>query len=516
MRKAHYGYLRWGAVAKVQQLEARYPSFVAQSGHRRSMSASTINFQTTDTGTQSAAALDLSSVLKASQAISGEIVLETLLTKMMRIIIENAGAERGYLLLKKKGQWVIEAESATEQQAITVLQSFPISEELLPMSMINLVTHTHDVVVLDDAANEGPFRQDYYINRHQPKSVLCAPLVNQGKLTGLLYLENNLTTAAFTPDRLEVLKLLSSQAAISLENAQLYHNISALNTAYERFVPRQFLSFLEKESIVDVELGDQVEKEMTILFSDIRDFTALSEKMTPAQNFQFVNGYLSRMEPIITKHHGFIDKYIGDAIMALFPTHADDAVRASLGMLRRLNHYNVTRKRPDRQPIKIGIGLHTGWLMLGTVGGHSRMDGTVISDAVNLSARVESLTKRYGATLLITEQTLAQLQDPTDYSMREIDRVAVKGKTQPVTLFELFDGDHAEQIALKKQTHSDFALALTLYRQQQFAAAIDRFNHILQQNPQDKAARLYIARCRDLQQRILPSNWDGVFIATTK
>lgn len=515
MRKAHYGYLRWGAVAKVKQLEARYPSFVAQSRHSQSIS-STINFHGTNTGSQSATVLDLGSVLKASQAISGEIVLDTLLTKMMTIIIENAGAERGYLLLKKKGEWVIEAESATEQQAVMVLQSRPISEHLLPMSMINFVTHTQEVLVLDDAANEGAFRQDYYINSQQPKSVLCAPLLNQGQLIGLLYLENNLTTAAFTQDRLEMLKLLSSQAAISLENAQLYNNISALNSAYERFVPRQFLSFLEKESIIDVQLGDQVEKEMTVLFSDIRDFTSLSEKMTPAQNFRFVNGYLSRMEPIITKHHGFIDKYIGDAIMALFPTNADDAVRASIAMLRRLNHYNITRTRPDRQPIQIGIGLHTGRLMLGTVGGHSRMDGTVISDAVNLGARVEGLTKRYGATLLITEHTHAQLQDTTDYTMREIDRVAVKGKTEPVTLFDLFDGDVAKQIMLKKQTLTDFALALSLYRQQKFASAIDIFSDILRHNPQDQAARLYIARCRELQQRILPADWDGVFIATTK
>jgi len=516
MRKAHYGYLRWGAVAKVKQLAVRYPSFVAQSGRSRSTSIGTINFRTTDTGSQSTTMLDLGSVLKASQAISGEIVLETLLTKMMTIIIENAGAQRGYLLLKKKGEWVIEAESATEQQEVTVLQSLPISRNLLPMSMINLVTHTQEVVVLDDAANEGAFRQDHYIKSQQPKSVLCAPLLNQGKLTGLLYLENNLTTAAFTQDRLEMLKLLSSQAAISLENAQLYNNISALNTAYERFVPRQFLSFLEKESIIDVQLGDQVEKEMTVLFSDIRDFTSLSEQMTPAQNFQFVNGYLSRMEPIIIKHHGFIDKYVGDAIMALFPTHADDAVRASIGMLRRLNHYNITRTRPDRQPIKIGIGLHTGRLMLGTVGGHSRMDGTVISDAVNLGARVEGLTKLYGATLLITEHTYAHLEDPTHYAMREIDRVAVKGKTQPVTLFDLFDGDSAEQITLKKQTLTHFALALGMYRQQEFAFAIELFSDILQQNRQDKAAKLYVARCRELQQRILPANWDGVFIATTK
>jgi len=166
---------------------------------------------------------------------------------------------------------------------------------------------------------------------------------------------------------------------------------------------------------------------MTTMFADIRGFTTLSETMTPQENFKFINGYLTQMEPIIDKYNGFIDKYIGDAIMALFPTCADDAVQAAIAMLKKLVDYNQGRQRAGYQLINIGIGIHTGPLMLGTVGGQNRMDGTVISDAVNLASRVEGLTKIYGTPLLITEQTYSSLTDVSQYHIRVIDCVTVKG-----------------------------------------------------------------------------------------
>jgi len=178
-----------------------------------------------------------------------------------------------------------------------------------------------------------------------------------------------------------------------------------------------------------VQLGDQVQQEMSILFYDIRDFTTLSETMTPEQNFKFINSYLSRLEPVILENHGFIDKYIGDAIMALFSGNADDAVNAGVGMLQSIVKYNQHRANSGYPPVKIGIGINTGSLMLGTIGGHSRMDSTVISDAVNLASRLENLTKTYGVSLLISYHTFASLSDPMQYKMRLIGRVKVKGKS---------------------------------------------------------------------------------------
>jgi signal transduction histidine kinase len=223
LRDAHYTYQRWGATAKVKDLEARYPQFLSGTTTApRELSVT----GTTATDTATSGRLDFASVLKASQSISGEIVLGNLLASLMNIVIENAGAQQGYLMLDKAGLWVIEAEAAVDQDEVTVLQAKPINNvDSLPQTVINYVAHTQEDVVLDDAANKGQFTQDPAISARQPKSILCAPLVHQGKLTGILYLENNLSTGAFTPDRLEVLRLLSAQAAISLENATLYSTL---------------------------------------------------------------------------------------------------------------------------------------------------------------------------------------------------------------------------------------------------------------------------------------------------
>ncbi len=265
--------------------------------------------------------------------------------------------------------------------------------------------------------------------------------------------------------------------------------------ATSRFVPNQFLSFLGYESIVDVRLGEAVELEMSVLFSDIRDFTTLSEQMTPEENFKFINSYLSRMEPLIVENQGFIDKYIGDAIMALFSEGADDAVRAGIAMLHALAEYNQHRAAAGYAPVKIGVGINTGSLMLGTVGGNNRMDGTVISDAVNLASRIESLTKSYQVSLLITQQTFDRLTNPADYAIRKIDRVQVKGKSEMVTVYEVFDADLPEVKAGKLAALQVFSEALSLYDLNNFREAGRLFADCLRQNPGDNAAQIYLDRC---------------------
>jgi adenylate cyclase len=265
--------------------------------------------------------------------------------------------------------------------------------------------------------------------------------------------------------------------------------------ATSRFVPNQFLSFLGCDSIVDIKLGDAVGLEMSILFSDIRDFTTLSEQMTPEESFKFINSYLSRMEPLIVENQGFIDKYIGDAIMALFSDGADDAVKAGIAMLHTLAEYNRERASVGGVPVQIGVGINTGSLMLGTVGGNSRMDGTVIGDAVNLAARIESLTKNYGVSLLITQHTFDRLTNPADYAIRIIDKVQVKGKSEWVTVYEVFDADLPEVKAGKLATLQLFGEALFLYNLYDFREAAVLFADCLRQNPGDKVAQIYLDRC---------------------
>jgi adenylate cyclase len=272
---------------------------------------------------------------------------------------------------------------------------------------------------------------------------------------------------------------------------------SELTDAYGRFVPHQFLNLLGYESIIDVNLGDQVQEEMSVLFADIRDFTTLSETMTPQENFNFINAYLSRMEPAITSNNGFIDKYIGDAIMALFSDFADDAVKAGIAMLHILTNYNEDRQRVGYVPIQIGIGINSGSLMLGTVGGKSRMDSTVISDAVNLASRIEGLTKDYSVPLLISQQTLDRLRNPDDYAIRMVDKVQVKGKSQYVVVYEVFDADPPEIKSAKRANLPVYTEAMLLCERKQFREAGKLFEECLRTNPSDQVARIYLKRCRD-------------------
>ncbi|MCY7383744.1 MAG: adenylate/guanylate cyclase domain-containing response regulator [Microcoleus sp. CAN_BIN18] len=288
--------------------------------------------------------------------------------------------------------------------------------------------------------------------------------------------------------------------------------LEKIAAASARFVPRQFLKFLKIDSIVDAKLGDSVQAEMTIMFADIRSFTSLSESMSPQENFEFINSYLSRVGPVIRQYNGFIDKYIGDGIMALFPNNAEDAVQAAIEMQQQVKIYNRHRQNSGYQPISIGIGLHTGTLMLGTIGEAERMESTVISDAVNLAARVEGLTKLYGVGIVASVQTLCRIDDPQNYKCRFLDRVQVKGKQTPVAVFEIYDGDSDMMIELKAQTQTDFEQGIFFHYQQQFAQARQMFLRVLQVNKYDKAASFYADRCDMLMKNAVIMTLEGIEI----
>ncbi|MEG4627993.1 AAA family ATPase, partial [Microcoleus sp. w1-18aA5] len=228
LTKAHYGYQYWGAKRKVESLEEKYPQLIARTSGKTTTQTKVNRTTTATTSNNLGETLDLATVMKASFAISGEIVLSRLLERLMKIAIENAGAQKGFLILEKGGNWALEAEGLVQEDEVSVLQSLPLNPTaasggtpLLACAIANYVIRTQENVVLNNAAQEGQFTRDPYIAATQPKSILCTPLLHQGKLTGLLYLENNLIEGAFTTDRLELLKLLSAQIAISIENAQL-------------------------------------------------------------------------------------------------------------------------------------------------------------------------------------------------------------------------------------------------------------------------------------------------------
>lgn len=292
--------------------------------------------------------------------------------------------------------------------------------------------------------------------------------------------------------------------------------ISQMNEAYSRFVPNQFLEFLGKDNFVDIQLGDQVQKEMTVMFSDIRHFTELSEEMTPKENFDFINHYLGYMEPVIRRNNGFIDKFIGDSIMALFHEKVDDAIDAAIEMRHALNLFNLDRIDQGKPTIDSGIGIHTGNLMLGVVGGEGRMDGTVISDAVNLASRLEGLSKIYRTSIIISEDTLIKLEEPAKYNFRFLDIARVKGKKEAVYVFEVLDGEPDEVKSLKIETKTLFGNGIDHYKNKRFEEALNVFSEIVKINQRDSVAAFYVNRCKNNIQKGIPDDWSGIEVFDAK
>lgn len=436
LQHAYRKWQEWGAKAKLTQLEVG--SGVRHKGTNHNVTL----HQTLQTVTSQVSLLDKESVLKSSAILASEINPERLMNRFMQVMIENSGADRGVLLIKDENEWVIRASVATDESSVN-LQTLNYTEDAtdrnpqLPHAVINYVIHSSNKVLLNDVSHDQKFSRDHYVEQVQPKALVAYPLINKSELIGILYLENKLTSGVFTEERLEMLNILGPQVAVTLENANLYTQTIELSNAYQRFVPEQFLAHLGKKSILDVHIGDQVEQEMTVMFSDIRGFTALSEKLKPEEIFGFINDYLSAMEPIIRKYGGFIDKYIGDAIMAIFPGVPDDALDAAQDMVNAMEKLNVENAVLQKNPTRLGIGIHTGILMLGTVGGENRMDSTVISDAVNVASRIESMTKEYKVSILLSESTKSKLQSPGQYKLVKVDEVILKGKSTPTEMYTL-------------------------------------------------------------------------------
>ncbi|MBL8022541.1 MAG: hypothetical protein JNM27_22880 [Leptospirales bacterium] len=294
--------------------------------------------------------------------------------------------------------------------------------------------------------------------------------------------------------------LASSVIALILSTALLYllrtivdgaiTRVEALNLSLSRFVPAEFLRLLNRRSVEEIALGESREATMSVLFSDIRDFTSLAEGNTPETNFKFINDYLKRMGPVIRDHDGFIDKYIGDGILALFE-RADDAVRAGLAMLVELDAFN--QDRPE--PTEIGIGIHTGRIMLGTIGEELRMENTVIGDTVNSASRIEALTKAYRTRFLVSRDTLQAMQDRSIVQARLIDITLVKGKRKPLYIHEIVCGESEDVMKAKIEGGPLLEKGVTAVRSGDYIEGKNLFEEYLGKYPFDRTAKVHLQRC---------------------
>jgi class 3 adenylate cyclase len=284
----------------------------------------------------------------------------------------------------------------------------------------------------------------------------------------------------------------------------------------QRFIPAQYLDFLEKDSITSVRLGDHVSAEMAVMFSDIRGFTTISEKMTAKQNFDFVNEYLKLVSPIIQEHEGFIVKFLGDGMMAIFPYGVADAVTAGIEKAKKVQQFNQMLRSQGLPEITVGIGIHTGNMMVGMIGEEMRMQGDAFSDNVNLTARIEGLNKFYGTSMIISEDTLRQMPQPVGLRIRSLGKAVVKGRLAPLGMYEVYEGQPESAAALRDATRADFERAIALYAEGCIDDAAQLFNRVLAVDPGDKTARLYLESCADWSVRPLPSNWSGAIIMDAK
>jgi class 3 adenylate cyclase len=290
--------------------------------------------------------------------------------------------------------------------------------------------------------------------------------------------------------------------------------------ATQHFVPQEFLQALGHADVTTARLGDAVLREITIVFADIRNFTSISERMSPAETAAFLNSCLSRMGPHIRAHGGFIDKFIGDAIMALFPGSPSDAVRAALDMQADIAQTLVetpTRaqfgKAHSLQPVLIGVGVHTGDVMMCTIGERERFEATVISDAVNLTARLETLTKQLGCTMLVSAAVFAHLDAATRAHARELGSFAVKGKLQAARVFEVFATDPVDLRLAKVASRESFARALRHYGRGELNEALAIVLELNECCPDDGPVAWWLAHMRhDLANSIQSHDWGVIHL----
>ena len=381
------------------------------------------------------------------QSISSEILntldLDLIFERIMKVMDEVFGFKHAMILMVEENSEILKvvASRGYEEGGIGATVEFGkgvigvVAKKRKIMRMVGISTQMRyagqvgQSLGMEEKKIELPGLKD-------AKSQIAIPLLVKEKLLGVFAVESEEINAFKLLDEM-ILSIVGNQIAVAIENAAAYHTQQQLSEAYSRFVPKELLSLLSKRSILETQLADQTEGLMTVMFSDIRGFTTLSETMTPNENFRFINDYLGMIAPVIKEHHGFIDKFIGDAIMAIFPSRAEDAVEASLAMMRALRRFNELRKEKNQDPIDIGIGIHTGHLMLGIIGHENRMEGTVIGDSVNLASRVEGLTKEFKCSIIASEVTIASLKDKDRFQHEFLDEVKVKGKSQAVKVYKI-------------------------------------------------------------------------------
>ena len=289
----------------------------------------------------------------------------------------------------------------------------------------------------------------------------------------------------------------------------LTEDLISTNKSFSRFVPSEYLSFLNKSSILDVALGDSMQRDMTVFFSDIRSYTSLSELMSPTTNFAFINDYFGRVVEYSHSNEGQVNQYLGDGILALFTGSPENAIRAAIEIQRDIADIKQLGGFQMTEPLRTGIGIHSGPLILGMMGTEKRMTPSVISDTVNTASRIEGLTKFFGAQIIVSGPSLSKIEDPHQFDFRFLGKVTVKGKIDSLNIYEILDGLPEAVRAMKVGTRADFEAGLNFYFERKFYEAKACFESVLEVNPDDLAARIYVRNSEEYYGAGVAEEWAG-------
>lgn len=435
-----------------------------------------------------------------------------------RSIAEIALSEAGQIISAKHGLCLM---LKTEENigAVEAIASFGLDQD--PADQIaDQHTLLSDLIERGSSAIVSGLFLEEFSALSNLSSLMYAPLKVKRSNFGLLMLART-EGEEFTAAELKLLTTIALQSATAIESARLYQRglreakereeaIRRIHEVSTKFVPFEFIKSLGKENLTEVALGDLVQRQVTVVFADIRDYTTLAESMTPQDNFLFINAFNRRMGPIVREHKGFINQYLGDGFMAIFPGGAEDAILASVSMHNALKAYNLVRESRDRSLIKMGIGMQTGNLIMGITGDHERMEAATISDTVNTAARIEGLSKHYGTSILLTEDCLADLPDSADFDFRYLGLVRVKGKKLPLKIFECINGDHGDLQIHKLETIKIFDEAMDQFYGKEFAMAAVAFQGIVKRHRGDVTAKRFLNRAANLITQEVGDDWQGI------
>lgn len=436
LKAAYSTYREWGAKAKLRDLAETFPKYLSTGDQATGDAVS----GTSSTSMIDRSVLDITSVLKASTTISSEVVPSSLLTVLMRIVLENAGAQRGFLLLDSSEGLRVQAQGEGGGKELEVMQGRPLEEcDDLSVPLVKFVHRTGEPVVVADAVTDGRVKGQPYLEQYRPRSILCVPIVRQGKSVGVLYLENNLTVGAFTRDRVDLLTLLSGQIAVSIDNALLYEQLEqkvAERTAEleqeKQKTDDLLLNILPAETAKELKQKGHADarhyERVTVLFTDFKGFTELSARLAPADLVREIDECFKAFDLIAEKHRIEKIKTVGDSFMAAggLPvpnsTHAENVVNAALEMCDFMRQRNAAG---NGSTMGIRIGVHTGPVVAGIVG-LKKFQYDIWGDTVNTASRME--TAGEVGCVNVSQTTYELVRDRFEFTFRGELEAKGKGK----------------------------------------------------------------------------------------